>query len=494
MKRKVAVLLLFAVLAAVLPNKFVSAFQPDRAYTYDSNSEAVPSANAFQTKLIVDETVMGCGRLNQPQDIFVDARDRVYILDSGNCRIVILNENYRCIKELKEFVYDNEILTLAPGAQGIFFREANQSLYIADTANDRILVSDLNGQVSRVYEKPEAELLDPELAYKPQKIVVDNMGIMYITSGNVNTGALLVDSDNNFLGFYGTNAIKKTWRVIVEYIWRSILTDEQNAQSGVSFQPTEFNNLFWSEKRFIYAVSPSNENIESPVVKLNAVGDNVFDDEIEFGDLADSGNNTVPVFSDITVDDDGVFTILDTVSGKLFQYDHECNLLAVFGGLGYQKGLFSMPTSIESNSYHDILVLDEVKNSITVMEQTYYGRMIREATMLYNEGLYEEAIEPWNEVIRINANYYLAYGGLGKAYMSMGEYQKAMASFKQGGLQDEFAEAKRAFRSEVIRENFALIAVIVIIIMIAVLGDDFFKQLIKKLCRRYKGRKGGERV
>ncbi|MBE5868055.1 MAG: hypothetical protein E7293_03735 [Lachnospiraceae bacterium] len=451
-------------------------------YTYNVNRDAVPSAQAYRVSLVVDEEIMGCAGLSSPQDIFVDSKDITYILDSGNARVVILDKNFKCIKEIREFSYQGEILTLAKGAEGIFFRESNASLYIADTENNRIIVADLDGNVSHIYEKPVGELLDPTVAYKPQKIVVDNMGIMYVTSGNVNTGALMIDSNNEFKGFYGANSVSATWEVIVEYMWRSIMTKEQRAQSEYSFQPTEFNNIFWSEDRFIYAVSPISATIESPVVKLNAVGNNVLN-ETEFGDMKSNSwtVNSNAIFSDITADEDNVFTILDTTSGKLYQYDEECNLLTIFGGIGYQNGLFVMPVSVETNSTHDILVLDASKNTITVMEQTYYGEMIRKAVFLHNEGLYVEAVEPWEEVIRMNPNYYLAYKGMGKAYVAFGDYKTAMRYFELGMDKVGYSDAKGKLRNEIIKENFTLIVVCVVGALILIMGFDSIKKILKKI-------------
>ena len=250
MRRRIGSLLLALVLVLTSSALAVSAAQPDRTYTYEEN-KPVPATNAYQVKIIIDESVMGTKALKNPRDIFVDNEDRVFILDAGNARVLVLDKNYRCIKELSQFIYKDEVLTLSEGAQGLFFRETNQMLYIADTDNDRILVSDLEGNVSRVYTKPVGELLDPTLAYNPKKIIVDNMGIMYVTSGNVNTGALMVDSANNFLGFYGTNKLKMTAAMQMEFFWRSILSADANAQSGVTFQPVEFNNLFWCQIRMI---------------------------------------------------------------------------------------------------------------------------------------------------------------------------------------------------------------------------------------------------
>ena len=452
----------------------VSAAQPDRTFTYEEN-KPVPATNAYQVKIIVDESVMGTKQLRNPRDIFVDHEDRTFILDAGNARVVVLDKNYRCIKEINEFIYKDEVLTLSEGAQGLFFREENKMLYIADTDNDRILVSDLDGKVSRVYTKPEGELLDPNLAYKPKKIIVDNMGIMYVTSGNVNTGALMVDSANNFLGFYGTNKLKMTAAMEAEFFWRNLLSAEANKQSGVTFQPVEFNNLFWSDDRFVYTVSPLTESAATSVSKLNALGNNVFVQNIDLFALNKSRKISGMVLSDITVDSEGAITISDLTTGRLYQYDENCNLMSVFGGMGYQKGLFAQPLAIESDSTNNLLVLDAGKNTITVMEQTFYGKMVRSANYLYGQGRYQESIEPWMEVLRMNANYTQAYTGLGKAYISMGEYEQAMEYFKLGKDKEGYAEAKAALRDQTIREYFAVVVVFVVIALIFIL---FYEKII----------------
>lgn len=465
----------------------VYARQPDKAFTYDhTGEEAVPSSNIYQVKLIIDENVMGTTKMSTPTDIFVDKSDRIFVLDGGNSRILILDKEYKCIKILEEFTYKEETLTLAAGAQGLFFRDSNQTLYIADTENNRILVTDLDGKVIRIHEKPVDELLDPKDEYKPKKIIVDNMGIMYVTSAQINTGALLVDSANNFLGFYGVNKIKASAEVLAEYFWRSIMTDAQNAQSEMSFQPVEFYNMFWSEDRFVYAVSPINDKVASSVVKLNALGNDVSPNTIEFSEdfLKSFHYSSAMMLVDITVDDDGAITLLEMHTGRLFQYDSECNLLAVFGGTGYQKGSFRTPVSIESDSEKNIYVLDAEKNTITVMEQTFYGQMIRTANRLYNDGLYLESIEPWQEVLRMNANYTQAYVGMGKAYMSMGEYETAMEYFELGQSKTDYGEAKAQLREEIIRENFATIAIIIIILLVGILGSDFLKSLYWKISWR----------
>ncbi len=492
--RKVIVCLTLVMVLLLSSFAAVYARQPDDAYTYDG-TEAVPSTNAYQVKVVIDETVTGTTAMKSPTDIFVDKQDRTFILDAGNCRILVLDDSYKCIKELQKFTYTYQVegetkveeLTLAEGAQGLFYRESNGYLYIADTNNDRIIVSDLDGKVIRVHLKPVSELLNAEDPFRPEKIIVDNMGIMYVTSGRVNTGALLIDSENNFLSFYGINKIKATAEILLEYFWRSILPDSMNDQSGLSFQPVEFNNLFWSDDRFVYAVSPLNDSVESAFVKLNALGKDVAPNKIDFSGYINSAamENTGAMgaavrsmkLEDLTVDDEGAISIIERSSGRIFQFDANCNLLCVFGGKGYQKGSFTNAVSIESDTKNNLLILDSAKNSVTVMEQTFYGQMIREANRLFNEGLYEESVEPWKEVLRMNANYTQAYVGMGKAYMSMGEYEEAMKYFQLGDAKSEYAEAKAALREEWTRANFAWIAAIVVILMVVVLAFDQVKAL-----------------
>lgn len=484
--KKTIVWLLVLVLVLTSSAMVSFAAQPDRTYTYEEDNTPVPSTNAYQVKLVVDESVMGTTRMSTPSDLFVDSQDNIYILDAGNCRVLVLDKTYRCVKELKDFTYNGETVNLANGAQGLFYREETKQLFIADTENDRILVSDLDGNLIRIMGAPVDELLDPTVPYKPRKIIVDNMGIMYVTSANINTGALLVDSANQFLGFYGTNKLKQTAAIQLEHFWRSLFP---NAVSSETFQPVEFNNLFWSDDRFVYTVSPLVESVATPISKLNALGNNVFPQEIDMYTLAKERKIEFMVLADITVDSEGAVTLLDSSTGHLYQYDEGCNLLAIFGGFGYQKGLFQQPVALEADSQNGLLVLDSAKNSVTVMEQTFYGQQIRQANYLYTQGLYQESIEPWMEVLRMNANYTQAYVGLGKAYISMGEYETAMNYFKLGNDPDGYAEAKQLLRDETVRANFGLVAAIVIIILIVILFyekiSDLFLDLVWKIKKSF---------
>jgi len=278
------------------------------------------------------------------------------------------------------------------------------------------------------------------------------------------------------------------------------LTAKQNAQTSENYQPVAFTNLFWSEDRFVYGVSPVKDNVESTVVKLNALGKNVFAQSIDFYTISKNSKKSMQLV-DLTVDDEGVFTVLDQQTGRLFRYDEYCNLLGIFGGSGNQKGLFLSPVSIESDSENNLLVLDTKKKTITVMSQTLYGEKIREANNLYNDGRYIESVEYWEEVLLMNPNFTRAYVGMGKACLAMeneqaqtlfqsGKYEQAMDFFKMGKDQDGYAEAKAGLRDEIVRANFGLVAAIVVLAMIGILGYDQIKAMCNRIAYKISRRKG----
>ncbi len=511
MKRKLVCLLLVLVLTLSCTGVAAFAGQPDQAYTYEDDV-AVPSTNIFKVKKVVDETVMGTERLFEPTEIFVDRSDRVFIIDhyfevneegvktdKQFAKVIILNKDYTLLKELRTFNHNGKTLTLAKGASGLFYRETSGTLYIADTANDRVLVTDLEGNVSKIYTLPKDVMLEKAKGLAPKRIIVDNMGIMYIATGDpaisIN-GALMIDSANNFLGFYGTNKLKQTAAMKIEFMWRKILGIEED-----NFQPVAFTNLFWSEDRFVYGVTPIKDDVASSVVKLNALGKNVFPQDIDFYTISQKSKQSNMQLVDMTVDDEGVFTVLDSTTGRLFQYDEYCNLLGIFGGLGNQKGLFLNPVSIECDSENNLLVLDNKKLTITVMTQTLYGEKIREANNLYNEGRYIDSVNYWEEVLLMNPNFTRAYVGMGKACLAMndeqaqtmfqtGKYEQAMDFFKLGKDQDGYAEAKAGLRDEIVRENFGLVAAVVILAMIGILGYDMIKDFCSKIAWKLSRRKG----
>ena len=110
MSKKIACLLLVLILVLSSTGMIAFARQPDRTFTYDETN-AVPSTNIYQAKIIVDEAVMGTSRMTEPTDIFVDDSDRIFVLDGEARRVkagdtvIIPVEHKHSIKALTELSF-----------------------------------------------------------------------------------------------------------------------------------------------------------------------------------------------------------------------------------------------------------------------------------------------------------------------------------------------------------------------------------------------------
>ena len=70
--------------------------------------------------------------------------------------------------------------------------------------------------------------------------------------------------------------------------------------------------------------------------------------------------------------------------------------------------------------------------NITVFSMTEYAMLIRQGNQQYNQGLYTECRQTWEQVIRMNANFEFAYMQIGKALCWEGQYEEAMRYFVMG--------------------------------------------------------------
>jgi hypothetical protein len=370
-------------------------------------------------------------------------------------------------------------------------------VYISDRDNGRILVSDRFGKLIRIYAAPVSDLIPADFVYYPEKIVADRHNRMYVQAFGAFQGIMCMDSEGNFLNYYGSNRVELTAEVLLDRTWKKLLTREQkNAMEG--FVPIEYSNMTIDDEGFIYACVKTSENSAFELKKLNPLGVNILRSKrsnsyvfsnSDYGDhpvVYDGGSKIDSAFVDICVDDEQFISALDSTRGKVFQYDEESNHMFVFGGLGDQKGTFKSPSSLESFNGR-MLVLDSVKNNITIFGLTSFGEQVRKANMLYHNGFYMEALEPWKEVLKHDSNYSLAYVGLGKAYFQMQDYEKAMYYFKLGYDKKGYSDAFKAYSTEFMRQNFNtvfLFAVLLAAILWLILKRRKLAAFIQKLRKR----------
>lgn len=508
----------------------VSAFaaEPYDSYIYDTWEDAIPSQNAYRIDRAVTGADMGLDRLSDPEDplfisedasarlnnckdLFLDTDEQTFwVADTDNNRVLRLDMNLKLTGVYTGVWGDTEINVGEDGESkfaapsGIYSKRSlftdELYIYIADYDNSRVVKasveSDRKLSLVQEYTKPETELYSVE-TFNPSKVIADLAENVYAVCTSVNTGSVQFNKDGEFQGYYGANRVEVTAKVIAQKLWRKIASNEQIAGMTRNV-PVEYANFDIDEDGFIYTVTEAANTTTDAVKKLNPAGYNIWDNsagnEYTFGDVAGEYDATTNSsystrLTDIVVSDNGIINVLDFATGRVFQYDRECNLLCIFGtknSTNDQRGSFSNPNAVEAYG-NNIYVIDGSKNDITVYSETTFGKLMHEAVELYDQGRYSEAKPIWQEVVSRDGGYPLAYIGLGKAALNDGEYSDALDYFETAYDQDDYDKAFKYAREEFCQDNFTAIIVIVVVVVVLLL---VLARLHKKGIYIIKGRFG----
>ncbi|MBM7568500.1 NHL repeat-containing protein [Paenibacillus sacheonensis] len=390
----------------------------------------------------VDKVILDIGDqgFNKPSDLFIDDKGLLYVADTDNDRIVKLNADG---KVLGSYGKEQGVDLDKPG--GIFVDQLGD-MFVADTGNGQVVHLSPEGKVIEAFVKPESSLLSPDMEFAPDKVILDRRGYLYVLNKNDYSGFMMLDALNRFRGYIGANRIPFDWKKLLV---RVLATPEQREQLNNEVPPQNA-NLTLDGKGFIY--TPTVLIDTDQIKKFNAMGENIYK-KAAFGQSSiDSGTMELPYFVDLAVDQYGVINALDAMSRKIYQYDQEGNLLAVFGGQGDVKSRFEYPVSIVTDKAGKIYVLDRDRNNIQIFQPTRFADLVHRASQLHYSGRYQEALVPWKEVLTIDENYPLAHRGVAKALMKEEQWKAAMKEFKLGEDQDGYSKAFAEYRHDIMRK------------------------------------------
>lgn len=441
--------------------------EPYESYNYDRWGEAIPSQAGYIAERAVSGADLGAGAFDSPSDMYCTADGVLYIADTGNNRIVAAEAGLGSVQRVySSFVMPDGTETELSKPGGVFV-SADGIMYIADTENARVLETDLDGRVIREITKPESEIYDQNKTFMPQKVIADKAGNVYTVLGNITTGAAMFSPEGEFTGFYGANRTAPTAEAVRDYFMRLFISDKKKARR-IRNIPSGITG-FDIDGDFIFTCSASSSQTTDTVKKLNAAGKNIFADrELVFGDyrpMYDQAQNRVmqPAITDIDIASDGCINCLDYTTGRIFQYDEDCGLLFITGTTAKQLGGFDRPAALESYG-NELYVLDSQKDTITVFTETEFGSIVHKAAALQNGGYYEEALEPWYEVLRRDGNYRRAYEGAATALLRKGEYSEAMKYAKLADAGKIYNKAFEGYRLEWLKKHFSAIAAVIAIV------------------------------
>lgn len=277
---------------------------------YPEPQAYVPSA-VYNTLTIGLEQLEGIP-LNAPQDILLfKATGDVLISDTGNNRIVILDNSMKTVKQIiSKFTYQDKAETFnAPN--GLFIADEVQMLYVCDTDNARIVRFVYDAEQGFVIdtiftdpnisqyltEQPDEttteattapdgsvpteapaetatpapeETADPNVTanpdatttpapttapttseggikYAPTKLVVDDSMRMYVVSKGNYMGLIELSKDGSFSKFMGATRVRQT----LSDLWKRILNAAQKSTLTKTLS-TEYSNVSMDKDGFIF--------------------------------------------------------------------------------------------------------------------------------------------------------------------------------------------------------------------------------------------------
>lgn len=279
LKRKIAVALLcMTVVLTFCPAGVAEATEINSyTYNYDYWGLEYESPDAYRPTTFVTGAMLGVGEFKAAQGMYI-RDDRIYVVDSGNNRIVeiqVLGNEMKVIREIKEFTGDTEVTTFK--TPNDVFVAQNGDFYIADTDNFRVVHLDNDLNLVKIITQPDDVTVDQSLSFLPTKIVADRAGRAFVLVRNVNKGFMEFEADGEFIGYIGANEVVFEWS---DYLMKLFSTQAQRDQMD-SFVPTEYNNLYIDGNGFVYCTTSVFEEwaVESgdakPIRKLNSLGTDI---------------------------------------------------------------------------------------------------------------------------------------------------------------------------------------------------------------------------
>ena len=190
----------------VVPLSASSAYQ---TYTYSIDGYALYSPDAYTADKVIDSHYMGLDvPIDNPGDMICDDKGNVYIADTANNRIVVLDRYYKLKFTISTFRNGQGVMDSLTAPQGVFVSE--RAIWVCDTGANRIVVFNRDGSFNRVIEEPESPLFDDNSVYKPVAIAVDKYEKLYVVSSTTYQGIIVMTKDGEFTGFEGNIATSLT--------------------------------------------------------------------------------------------------------------------------------------------------------------------------------------------------------------------------------------------------------------------------------------------
>ena len=436
--RKYIVFLFVAIVLAISVTDVVK-IDASSATTYtfarDSKGRFVVTQNAY----LPDRTVLDLG-LDSPEDIFMDENDNLFIADTRNQRIVVFNPSINEV--IYEITYD-EFST----PRGIFITQDN-ILYVADSGAEAVFKFELDGTFIEKFTKPTSASFEGTI-FSPKKIAVDNQSNMFIVAEGLNDGIIQLSDSGEFLGYFATNSVVLTPKQRIENTFFS----ESQLEQVSDRNPVSFSNVFVDSNGIKYSTSLGDDidNLKKHNTDGSSNIDSNFRWDLELVDIYTDSNGII-----YTASSTGFVSVFTSDGDFIFTFGSQTDDADV-------SGLYSELNSIAVDSTGKIWTIDGDKSFIQSYSATEYSETIYNALSLYQQGRYGEAVEQWEEVLKLNQLSVIAHNEIGRNLYSQADYEEAMEHFILAGNRDLYSQSYWEVRNISIQNSlpYVILALIV---------------------------------
>jgi tetratricopeptide (TPR) repeat protein len=411
-------LVVFLLVSVSIPTQ---ANTPYTTYALGPGGNPIMTQDAYTPLTEIDLDVDG------PEDMFITPDGFFYIADTGNGRILKL-DNFEVVA-----TYGQGILSSPTG----IYVDEQEHLYIVDSQTNEVVILDGEGNLIAQFGRPAEPLFGKNRQFLPRKIAVDVRKNLYIISEASVNGIVQMNTNGNFIGYFGANTSSMSLKMLLQRIF---LTREQLDQL-IRNEAASPSNIAIDSQSLVYTITAGTSRYQG-IRKFTISGKNIFPDA--YGSTS---------FRDIHVSDTGLIVAVDSF-GQMYEYDLNGTLLFVFGtqSAGDQRlGTLGNPTSIFR--YQDNLyVLDKEKNAIVAYQTTEFARQVHAGVRLYMEGFYQEAKPYFEEVINFNGSFIMSYQAIADAYFKEGDYPKALEAYRLAEDREGYSQAFWELRNGILQQ------------------------------------------
>ncbi len=405
---------------------------PYSTYTLDYEGYLTYTQTAYTPVGVLNRTVS----LSNPEDLFIKD-DLVYVADTGNKRIVVLDYSGNLVKEIGLGILDQPT--------GVHV-SIDDYLYVADKGNELVYKFDLEGNLIRDFGKPVEPLFGSNSLFIPSKVVVGSGENIYIIGDGSTSGVIQLNYDGSFLGYFGVNLSSKS---LIEKIADIFVTQGEYA-SNTPPSPT---NIAINEKSLVYTSTPF--AVEA-LKKLDVNGNNI---------LSTINYNETASVVDLSVNQDGyLYAIYD--DGFIVEYDPNGNLLFAFDIVSSTSnilGLIQNPSAIQVDEYQNLFVIDMGRSEIITYQPSSFSTLVHQAIDLYNQGNYADSTVLFESILEQNDNFALAHSALGKAYFQASLYDQALEEYYKASDISGYSQTFWKIRDIWLKNNLNIIFSIILI-------------------------------